>query len=170
MTARKFYQINQYIRAEKVRVIDNEGKQIGIMPAVKAYQLAKNQELDLVEIVPQAQPPVCKIVDFKGFLYQEKKKRLDGHKRKKHTELKQIRIGLFIEENDLERIIIKARNFFKNGNIVKLTIFLAGRMATKKGLGFELFEKIKDRLGGMAKVTQEPQLKGKILEMTLKPK
>lgn len=170
MTARKFYQINQYIRAEKVRVIDKEGKQIGVMPTTKAYQLAKNQELDLVEIVPQAQPPVCKIINFKGFLYQEKKKRLGGQKRKRQTGLKQIRIGLFIEENDLERIIKKASGFIKKGNIVKFTIFLAGRMATKKELGFKLFEKIIDGLIEAAKVSREPQLKGKILEMTLKHK
>lgn len=170
MAARKFYQINQYIRAEKVRVIDKEGKQIGIMPTVKALNQAKNQGLDLVEIVPKAQPPVCKIVDFKGFLYQQKKKRLDGQKRKRQAELKQIRIGLFIEENDLQRIIKKARDFLKNENRVKFTIFLAGRMVTKKELGFNLFEKIKDRLSKAAKISQEPQLKGKILEMTLKPK
>ena len=170
MVAGKFYQVNYYIRAEKVRVVDKEGKQIGVMPTIKALEEAKKQGLDLVEIVPKAQPPVCKIIDFRGFLYQEKRKRLGNRKRKKQTDLKQIRIGLFIDENDLKRIIKKSKDFLKNKNRVKFSTLLAGRKVTKKDLGLELFKKIKEELKETAKVIQEPKFKGNVLEMTFKPK
>lgn len=169
MAARKFYQINQYIQAKKVRVIDKDGKQIGIMTTIEALEEAKKQGLDLVEVAPKADPPVCKIIYFKKFIYQEKKKQ-SGRQGRKQSELKQIRLGLFIEGHDLERRINKAKNFLKNGHKVKFNTLFRGREITKKEFGFNLFRKIVDDLKEDAKVTQEPKLKGRILEMVLEPR
>lgn len=170
MAGGKFYRINQYINAEKVRLVDKEGKQIGIMATTEALEEAKKRGLDLVEVASQAKPPVCKIIDFKKFKYQEKKKREAFGKRKKQPELKQIKLGLFIDGHDLERIINRTEKFLKDGDRVKFNIILRGREATKKEFGFDLFEKIKGELKEVAKVARKPELKGKILEMTLEPR
>lgn len=170
MAGGKFYRINQYIKAEKVRVVDKEGRQIGIITITEALEEAKRRGLDLVEVASKAVPPVCKIIDFKKFKYQEKKKRRNNGKRKKQPELKQIKLGLFIDGHDLERIINRAEKFLKGGDRVKFNILLRGREATKKNFGFDLFEKIKAGLKETAKVARKPELKGKILEMTLEPK
>ena len=170
MAGGRFYQINRYIQAEKVRVINKDGKQIGIMPTAEALQEAKKRGLDLVEVVPKAEPPVCKIIDFKRFIYQQKKKRQGAHKGKKQPELKQFRLRLFIDNHDLERRIKRAEKFLKNGNRVKFSILFRGREITKKEFGFDLLKKIKEKLEEIAKVAQKPKLKGKILEMTLGPK
>lgn len=166
----KFYRINQYIRAEKVRVVEGDGKQIGIMATAEALEEAQKQGLDLVEVASQAKPPVCKIIDFKKFKYQEKKKRQAFGKRKKQSELKQIKLGLFIDKHDLKRIINRAEKFLKTGDKVKFNIRLRGREATKKEFGFDLFEKIRGELKETAKVARKPELKRKILEMTLEPR
>ena len=170
MAAGRFYQINQYIQAKELRVIDKDGKQIGIIPTGKALEEARKQGLDLVEIVPKAKPPVCKIIDFRRFLYEEKKKRQSDHKRKRQSGFKQIRLGLFIDEHDLERRIKKAKKFLKDGNKVKFSIALHGRKITKREFGLDLFEKVKEQLKETAKLIQEPKLRGRILEMTLKSK
>jgi len=170
VAAGRFYQINQYIQAKELRVIDKDGKQIGIIPTGKALEEARKQGLDLVEIVPKAKPPVCKIIDFRRFLYEEKKKRQSNHKKKKQSELKQIRLGLFIDGHDLQRRIKKAEKFLKNDNKVKFSIALHGRKITKREFGLDLFEKVKEQLKETAKLIQEPKLRGRILEMTLKSK
>ena len=166
----KFYKINHFISAEKVRVVDETGKQLGIMPTAKALENAKKRGLDLVEVAPQAQPPVCKIIDFKKFKYQEKKKRQAGGRRKKQPGLKKVKLNLFIDEHDLKRIIKKGKEFLKSGNKIKFIILFRGREITKKEFGFSLFEKIKEELQEMARVCQEPKIQGKILEMTLETK
>lgn len=170
MVRGKFYQINQYIRAEKVRLIGKDSKQIGVMPTTEALKEAKKQGLDLVEVVPKAEPPVCKIVDFKKFIYEQKKKKQGNYKKKRQPGLKQIRLKLFIDEHDLARRIKKAEEFLKGGNKVKFILFFRGREITKKEFGFNLFEKIKSGLEETAKIAQGPKLKGKILEMTLQAK
>jgi len=165
----RFYQINQYIRAEKVRVIDQNGKQVGVMPIKEALEKAQKVGLDLVEVAPKAQPPVCKIINFHKFIYQQKKKK-KGIKTKKQPELKQIRLKLFIEKHDLDRRIKEAQKFLKNGDRVKFNILFRGREITKKEFAFTLLEEIKNKLSATAEIVQEPKLKGKILEVTFKAK
>ena len=167
MARGKFYKTIHYIRAEKIRVIDKDGKQIGVIPTTEALAKAKEQGLDLVEVVSQAQPPICKIIDFKRFLYQQKKKRQTDRQGQKQPELKQIRLGLFIDEHDLQRRLNRASGFLKNGNKVKFIISFRGRQITKKEMGFDLFKKIKEELEKIANVVQPPRFKGRILEMTL---
>lgn len=170
MAGGRFYNINQYIKAEKVRLIDEDGKQLGILSTTEALKKARRCTLDLVEVAPKAEPPVCKIIDFRKFIYQQRKKRQDERKKRRQSGLKQIRFKLFIDEHDLERRIKKAEKFLKNGSKVKLSILLRGREITKQELGFDLLEKIKGELEETAKVSQEPKLRGRILEMTLGPR
>ena len=110
----KFYRINQYIKAEKVRVVDEKGKQIGVMSLQEALQKAEELKVDLVEVAPKAKPPVCKIIDFKKFKYLEAKREQEEKKKIKKTELKGIRLTMFIAENDLNFRLKHAR-IYKRG-------------------------------------------------------
>lgn len=170
MAGGKFYKINHYIRADQVRVIDKQGRQIGVMPLSEALNKARKENLDLVEVAPKAQPPVCRIIDFRRFLYQQKKKQKSNRvKKKKQTEFKQIRLKIFIDDHDLQRKVKDALTFLKNGARVKFIIIFRGREITKKELGYGLLAKIKKALAEKASVAQKERLKGKILEMTFKP-
>ena len=166
----KFYNVNHYIRAKEVRVIDSNDKQIGVMPTTQALQKAKEKGLDLVEIVPQAKPPVCKIINFRRFIYEEKKKRHGNIRKKRRGDFKQVKLGLFIDKHDLERRVKKAKTFLKDGHKVKLIVFFKGRQITKKEFGFELLKNSQAELEAVGKISQPVTLKGKILSLILIPK
>lgn len=166
---RKFYRINQYIQAEKVRVVDEKGKQIGVVSLKKAQNLAQQIGLDLVEVASKAQPPVCKIIDFKKFRFQEEKKQKEGQKKSKKVELKEVRLRPFIAENDYNFRIKKAEKFLKEGNKVKITVLFRGREVTKKEFGYKLLKKTIEKLSSLAEVEIEPSFSGRRLEMVLKP-
>lgn len=166
---RKFYRINQYINTEKVRVINAEGKQIGVLSLSQALAKAQEARLDLVEVAARANPPVCKIIDFKKFKYLEAKKQQEEKKKRKKSELKEIRLTLFIAENDLNFRIKKIEKFLKEGNKVKINLMLRGRQITKKNLAYTLFKKVIDKVGTFSKIEIEPKIIGKKLEMTLSP-
>jgi len=164
---RKFYRVNQYISAEKIRVIDAEGKQIGILSLSQALTKAREAKLDLVEVATKANPPVCKIIVFKKFKYLEAKKQQEEKKRTKKSELKEIRLTLFIAENDLNFRIKKIEKFLKEGHKVKVNLMLRGRQITKKDLAYNLFKKVIDKVSAFSKIETEPRITGKRLEMTL---
>jgi len=166
---RKFYRINQYISAEKIRVIDAKGKQIGVLSLNQALTKAQEAKLDLVEVAAKANPPVCKIIDFKKFKYLEAKKQQEEKKKIKKSELKKIRLTLFIAENDLNFRIKKIEKFLKEGHRVKINLMLRGRQITKKDLAYTLFKKVIDKVGAFSRVETEPRIIGKKLEMTLVP-
>jgi translation initiation factor IF-3 len=166
---RRFYRINQYIQAEKVRVVDEKGSQIGVMPLGKALNQAQQAGLDLVEVAPKAQPPVCKIIDFKKFRFQEEKKQKESKKKSKKVELKQVRLRPFIAENDFNFRIKRAKEFLKEGNKVKITVYFRGREVTKKDFGYQLLKKTIEKLDTLAEVETEPKFTGRRLEMVLKP-
>ena len=111
MNQRRYYRLNQYIFAKEVRVIDDKGKQIGLMPVSQALQQARNLGLDLVEIVPKAKPPICKIINFKKFLFLEEKKASEEKRKNKKTKLKEIQLTPFIAQNDLEIRFKRWKNF-----------------------------------------------------------
>lgn len=166
---RRFYRINQYIQAEKVRVVDEKGKQIGVVSLKKAQNLAQQIGLDLVEVASKAQPPVCKIIDFKKFRFQEEKKQKEGQKKSKKVELKEVRLRPFIAENDYNFRIKKAEKFLKEGNKVKIAVLFRGREVTKKEFGYELLKRTIEKLSSLAEVEIEPSFSGHRLEMVLKP-
>lgn len=166
---KKFYRINQYIRADKVRVVDEKGKQVGVMSLRKALAKAEEARLDLVEVAPKAQPPVCKIIDFKKFRYLEAKKEQEEKKKSKKTELKEIWLTLFIAKNDLNFRLERAKKFLKEGNKVKFSLRLRGRELTKKELGYQLLQKATEKLSLWSKVEIKPKSIGNRLETTLAP-
>ena len=170
MTGRRFYQVNHYIQAKKVRVIDRDGRQVGVMATSEALQEAKKQRLDLVEVASKAEPPVCKIIDFKRFIYQEKTRGQEKKKKNKQSGIKQIRLKLFIDDHDLNQRIKKAEGFLKDGSRVQFVIFLRGREITKQDRGFKLLEKTEKSLKEIAEIIQKARIKGRILEVTFKPK
>lgn len=169
MAKRKFYQINQYIRADKVRVVDETGKQVGVLPLGEALKKAQKSGLDLVEVAPTASPPVCKIIDFKKFKYLESKKLKDARKKAKGGELKEIRLSPFIAKNDFEFRLGRAEQFLKEGNKVKVTVRFWGRQITRKEFGYELLKKFIEKLSYLSTIEQEPRFAGRQLAMVLSP-
>lgn len=167
--ARRYYRTNQFIQAEKVRAIDEKGKQIGIMSLGEALKQAQKKGLDLVEIAAKAQPPVCKIINFKKFLFQEKKKQKEDEKKNKKIEIKEIRLRPFIAENDLNFRLKQAEKFLKAGNKIKITVKFRGREITKKDFGYKLLKKSIEKLNLVAEAETEPKFVGNQLEINLKP-
>jgi len=163
------YRINERIWASSLRVLNSEGKQIGILSKMEALQKAKEEELDLVEIAPTAKPPVAKIIDFKKFLYQQEKKQQEEKKKAKITETKEVRLTPFISTHDLETVTKRAQGFLGNGDKVRFVVKFAGRQITHPEFGYELLKKIFAMLSGLAKVEKEPRLEGKQLIAILAP-
>ena len=165
---RKFYRLNWNINAPRLRVINEEGKQIGILTKEEALKLAREKEIDLVEVAPQASPPVCKLIDFKKFLYQQKKK--ERGKREGKSELKEIRLRPFIGEHDYKTRLSQAREFLKDGNKLRIRIRFFGREITRKRLGLKIISQFLKDLEEVAKTEREPQFKGNSLIVSLVPK
>jgi translation initiation factor IF-3 len=164
---KKFYRLNHYIQAPEVRVVDEKGKQIGLMPTREAISKAQNLKLDLVEVAPNARPPVCKIIDFKKFKYLEKKK-VSGQKNKK-SETKEIRLKPFIAKNDLSNRLEKAKSFLKEKNQVRISIVFRGRQIAKKEFGYKLLATIKEKLAAEGELRQESKFMGRRLIAVFSP-
>ncbi len=166
---RKFYRTNERIFAATLRVLDSENKQIGVLTKQEALRLAGEQGLDLVEIAEAATPPVAKIVDFKKFLYQQEKKRQEEKKKTKTSETKEVRLGPFINEHDLEVVKRKTRGFLEDGNKVKLVVKFRGRQITHPEFGQEVLRKTIDSLSDISKIDREMHLEGKQLLCLISP-
>lgn len=167
--AKKFYRLNHYIQAKEVRVVDEKGKQIGVLTVEKALKQAQNRGLDLVEVAPSAKPPVCKIIDFKKFKFLESKKEQEEKRKTKKVGLKEVKFGPFIAENDLNFRLKKAEKFLKQGNKVKIAVVFRGRQITKKDFGYRLIEKSLAKLKPYSEVDFKPKLVGRKLEVILNP-
>lgn len=144
-------------------MIDEEGKQIGVLSRAEALQMAADQELDLVEISPGANPPVAKIIDWGKYNYQKTKQLQKSRKNAKNLEVKQMRFGLKISEHDLGVKLKKVSGFLETGHKVKLIIFYRGRELAHKDIGFTLANKVIEQFGDTIVVDQQPQLAGKQL-------
>ena len=160
--------MNGAIRASQLRVIDADGKQLGIISRSEALQLAEEQGLDLVEISPNADPPVVKIVDWGKYNYQRTKQLQKNRKSAKSLEMKQIRFGLKIGEHDLNIKLDKVNKFLEAGHKVKITLFYRGREQAHREIGFQLAQKVIDQLGDTIVVDQQPQLAGKQLSFVIR--
>lgn len=144
-------------------MIDEDGAQIGVLSRAEALQLAADRELDLVEISPDANPPVAKIVDWGKYNYQKTKQLQKSKRHAKSLEVKQMRFGLKISEHDLDTKLKKVSGFLENGHKVKLIIFYRGRELAHKDIGFTLANKVIEQFGDKILVDQKPQLSGKQL-------
>lgn len=151
-----------------MRVIDEDGKQLGILSKQEALQLAQERELDLVEISPAANPPVCKIVDWGKFNYQRTKQLQKNRKTAKSLDMKQIRFGLKIGAHDLEIKMNKVKKFLEVGHKVKITLFYRGREQAHKEIGFKIAQKVIEDFGDTIIVDQQPQLAGKQLSFVVR--
>ncbi|HEX8763005.1 MAG TPA: translation initiation factor IF-3 [Candidatus Saccharimonadales bacterium] len=160
--------MNQDIRAPQLRVIDQEGKQLGILSRAEALQIAEDQGLDLVEISPEAKPPVAKVVDWGKYNYQRTKQLQKNKRSAKTFEMKQMRFGLKISEHDLGVKMKKVSGFLEAGHKVKLTIFYRGRELAHKDLGFKLADKVISDFGDSIVVDQTPQFAGKQLNFVIR--
>lgn len=163
----KFYRLNNQITAKEVRLLDDEGKQIGVMPIGDALKLSLEQGIDLVEIAQQASPPVVKLIDYRKFLYQEKKKKQEEKKNAHVTETKQIRFGPFIDDHDLGIKIERAREFIAEGDKVKFIIKFQGRAITKQDLGRIVLDKVTAKMEDVAKVDREIHMEGRQMVVVL---
>lgn len=165
----KFYRINQYIQAREVRVVDEKGKQIGVMPIFNAIQKAKELGGDLIEVAPNAKPPVCKIIDFKKFKYLEAKKEREEKRGQKGGELKEVRLSPFIASNDLNTRVKRAKEFLEDGDKVKIRVRFSGRELGKKEFGLKIINQITEKLKDISAPEGEPRFQGREMFLTLSP-
>jgi translation initiation factor IF-3 len=166
----KKFRINQFIRVPEVRLIDVDGTMVGIVKTVEAVSKAQSLDLDLVEISPQASPPVCKIVNFSKFKYDMEKKDKEAKKKQKISHLKEVRIRPHIGEHDLEVKIKHARSFIEDGNKVQITTMFSGREMQHKDLGIKVMKRIKESLSDIAEAEGEASSMGTRMFLTLGPK
>lgn len=145
-----------------MRVLDETGKQVGILNKDEALQLAREKGVDLVEIAPQARPPVARIIDFKKFKYLESKKKQAEKRKQRHVVVKEVRLSPVIGQHDLDTRAVQAREFIDQGHTLKVSIPFRGRLITHKELGFEVLQRFFDAIKPI-KVVREPKFEGKIL-------
>lgn len=158
--------VNEAIRAETVRVIDPEGKQLGVMPLKQALEEARSRGLDLVEVAPQANPPVCRILDYGKYKYQLEKREKKKHKVQK---LKEMRFTSQIEEHDFMTKVRHIQRFLQHGDKVKVTVIFRGREIVHTDRGRELLDRLVEATRGYGKVDQPPTMRGRSLQMLLVP-
>ena len=163
-------QINEEIRDREVRLIGADGAQLGIVPVRRALELAEEAELDLVKIVPNAQPPVCKLLDYDKHRYEQSKREKELRKNQKVIEIKEVQLSATIGEND---VAIKARNavkFLQDGNKVKVSIRFRGRQITHTDIGMQVMNDFIERVKDYAVVERRPSMEGRNMLMILAPK
>lgn len=161
---------NREIRVREVQLIDSEGQNRGVVDTLEAQQLAEAAGLDLVEIVPTANPPVCKILDYGKFRFLEQKKTAEARKKQKVVEIKEIKLRPGIDDHDYDTKMKAVRRFFAEGDKVKVTLRFRGREMAHQDLGFRLLERVKTETGAIAKVEAEPSMEGRQMIMVLAPK
>ncbi len=164
------HQINEEIRDKELRVIGENGEQLGIMTSAQALALAEEKELDLVKIAPQATPPVCKIMDYGKFRFEQLKREKEARKNQRVVEVKEIRMSPSIDTNDLNTKIKNAMKFLKDGNRVKVTVRFRGREMAHTSLGEELLKKFGEDCAEAATVEKGAKLEGRNMSMFLSPK
>lgn len=161
--------MNEHIRAQTVRVINEEGQQVGIMAIEKALEIAREQEVDLVEISPTAHPPVCRLTDYGKHLYRQKKLEQKQKKGQKQTILKTVRLSMRTDVHDLEVKARKTKEFLGEGNMVKVILFFRGREMAHQDLGHKKIAEFQTMIGNAAKVEEAPKRQGHMLAMILAP-
>ncbi len=161
---------NYRIRVPEVRVIAADGTQLGIMSSQEAIRLAMDQSLDLVEVNPKADPPVCKIMDFGKFKYEQKKMLNEQKKKQTIVEIKEVKVRPKTDDHDIETKIKHIRRFLEEGNKAKITVRFRGREITHPEKGEEVLREILTDLEGTIVIEQKPQLEGKTMTMLIAPK
>jgi translation initiation factor IF-3 len=166
----KRVRVNDQIRLPEIRVIDAEGKQLGVLQTQEALKMAEEQGLDLVEIAPTSRPPVCKIMDFGKFKYEQSKKARESRKKQHTTHLKEIKIRPKIEEHDLEFKLRNAEKFLTDKDKVKITVIFRGREMEHMETGRKILQGIVTRFADIAIIEKDAIQVGKMLSMILGPR
>ena len=166
----KGQRINDMIRVREVRLIDDEGNQKGIVPTLEALKMAKEKDLDLVEVSPNANPPVCKILDFGKYRFEQEKKLRESKKNQKVLKLKEIRMQPKIGSGDLDTKAKHVQEFRDEGSKVKVTIRFRGRELAHTELGYDVLQEVLKRLTSAYVVEKAPAMDGKTMSMTISAK
>jgi translation initiation factor IF-3 len=162
--------VNEEIRIPQVRLIDQDGEMQGVMTAREAMQRAFQAGLDLVEISPNADPPVCKILDFGKFKYEQQKKRNEAKKKQKVIEIKEIKVRPNIDENDYQVKMRAMKSFIEEGDKVKVTLRFRGREMAHQEIGIRVLERIRSEMDPVTKVEQMPRMENRQMVMVLSPR
>lgn len=161
--------VNERIRIREVRLIDDEGNQIGIIQTRDALEMARERGLDLVEVAPNAVPPVCRLMDYGKFRYEQSRKERESRKTQHVTRVKEVRIEPKIGDHDLETKGRQAARFLEAGDKVKLSVLFRGRSITHPELGRDLLDQLQEQLKDIATVEQTPRMEGRTMTMYLAP-
>lgn len=161
--------VNERIRIREVRLIDDEGNQVGVIATRDALEMARERGLDLVEVAPNASPPVCRLMDYGKFRFEQSKKERDSRKNQHVIKLKEVRIEPKIGGHDLETKGRAAQKFLEAGDKVKINVLFRGRSITHPELGKELLDKLAVQLQGSGVIEQAPRMEGRNMTMTMAP-
>ncbi|HJZ32963.1 MAG TPA: translation initiation factor IF-3 [Hyphomicrobiaceae bacterium] len=162
--------MNEDIRVREVRLIDENGDNVGVVPIAEALARAVAAGLDLVEISPDARPPVTKVLDYGKFKYQEQKKAAEARKRQKIVEIKEIKMRPSIDDHDYDVKMRSMKRFFDDGDKVKVTLRFRGRELSHQELGWQVLQRVKADTEPVAKVESEPRMEGRQMVMVLAPR
>lgn len=170
ITIKKFIRINDRIRVPQVRLIGPDGNQLGVMPIQRALEIAVEHDLDLVEVAASAHPPVCRIIDFSKYKYDQEKKEREAKKHQKHGRLKEIRLKPNIDSHDYETKVKQALAFLKKRDKVKVNLYFRGRQMEHIDRGRKILDRFILDTQGEATVEKQPGLEGRIMSFVLSPK
>ena len=162
--------VNEEIRVPQVRLIDQDGEMIGVMSARDAVSRAFSVGLDLLEISPNADPPVCKILDFGKFKYEQQKKKNEAKKKQKVVEIKEVKVRPNIDENDYQVKMRAMKSFIEEGDKVKVTLRFRGREMAHQDIGIKVLERIRAEMDAATKVEQMPKMENRQMVMVLSPR
>jgi translation initiation factor IF-3 len=162
--------INEEIGVMRVRLVDERGNMVGVVGRAEALQMAATAGLDLVEIAPNADPPVCKILDYGKFKYEEQKKKNEARKKQKIIEVKEIKLRPSIDDHDYQVKMRSMNKFIEEGDKVKVTMRFRGRELAHQDLGMNVLMRVRDDLEGIAKVEQMPRMEGRQMTMVVAPR
>lgn len=161
--------VNENITAERVRLIDENGEMLGVFPTNAAIEKAYDAGYDLVEVSPNADPPVCKILDYGKYKYEQQKKAAEARKKQKTVDVKEVKIRPGIEDHDYQVKMKNARRFLEGGDKVKVTMRFRGREMAHQDIGINLLKRMQDELAEISKTELEPKLEGRQMIMVLAP-
>jgi len=162
--------VNEEIDVANVRLIDADGEQVGVVSVEEGQEMADEAGLDLVEVSPHADPPVCKILDYGKYKYEAQKKANEARKKQKTIEVKEIKMRPGIEEHDYQVKMRSVRKFLDNGDKVKMTIRFRGREMAHQDLGMRVLDRVRDELEEDVKIEQFPRTEGRLMTMIMAPK
>ena len=162
--------INEEIRDREIRLIGPEGEQLGIMSARQALDIAEEKELDLVKIAPTAKPPVCKLMDYGKYRFEQSKREKEARKNQKVISVKEVRLSPTIEEHDMQVRVLDCVKFLQNGDRVKVSIRFRGRMITHSDVGLQVMNEFFARVKDYAVQDRKPSTEGRTMTMMLSPK